>query len=344
MTGYFSMSELRQDIISGDWVIIAPGRAARPHFLDTPKKPRKPTPLGTCPFEDLQKSDNWPPIFTYPAKHMLDGAWDIAVINNKYPALAPASRNICSMPFARGMYRGKTGVGAHQLVITRDHAKNFAALRPAVAAKVFEAIQACHRMAERDACAKYVSSFLNWGPSAGASVGHPHYQVLALPIVPVHTMHSLRGARAYFAKHRRCVRCDIIRAEKKSAIRVIDESREAIAFAPYASKYPLEVSVMPKKHAASFRDASPSVVAGVAHLLQTVMRRVQKYANDPDLNFYVHDMPLIHGGSRHQYDHHHWHVEVVPKVSTPAGFELSTWIDINTVDPDHAAAMLRGEP
>lgn len=336
------MSELRQDIISGDWVILAPGRAARPHFLDGPKKVRKPSPLRDCPFEDLKKSDNWPPILTYPEKNIFDGNWKIAVVHNKYPALMPS--NVCSVPFEHGMYRGKTGVGSHQLIITRDHSKSFADLSPAMAAKVFEIIQACHIMAGKDKCAEYVSSFLNWGPSSGASIWHPHYQVLALPIVPVHTVNSLRGAHNYFAKHRRCVRCDIIKDEKRDKVRVIEENREAIAIAPYASKYPLEISILPKRHIASFRDTPASVVTGVALLLQSVMKRVKKYANDPDLNFYVHDAPLDQGNYRRRnYQYHHWHVELVPKISTAAGFELSTWIDINTLDPDHAAAILRGE-
>jgi len=330
------MSELRQDIISGDWVILAPGRAARPHFLDAAKRKRKPSPKSQCPFEDLRKSDNWPPILTYPGNDACDGNWKIAIIRNKYPALTPS--NVCSVPFEHGMYRGKTGVGTHQLVITRDHDKSFADLAPVMAAKVFEMIQACHIMAGKDRCAEYVSSFLNWGPSSGASLWHPHYQVLTLPIVPAHTIQSLRGVQRYFAKYRRCIRCDIIKNEKRSNVRVIEESRTAIALAPYASKYPLEVSILPKAHFASFRETPPSVVEGIALLLQSVMKRIRKYANDPDLNFYVHDAPL-----KGDHAHHHWHVEVIPKVSTAAGFELSTWIDINTVDPDQAAALLRGE-
>ena len=336
------MSELRQDIISGDWVILAPGRAARPKFLDEPKKPRKASSKKHCPFEDLQASGNWPPIFVYPEKHLLDGKWEVAVIPNKFPALVPAKSR--AIPFVHGIYHGKTGVGAHQLVITRDHAKGFADLSPARAAKVFEIIQACHTMASNDKHAEYVSSFHNWGSSSGASIGHPHYQVLTLPIVPAHTVHSLKGAKRYFAKHHRCVRCDIITYEKRKKVRVIEENQDAIAFAPYASKYALEVSVLPKKHAASFRDTSPRIMRNVALLLQSVMKRIRKYANDPDLNFYVHDVPLDHETrGRNKYPYHHWHIEVIPKVSTTAGFELSTWIDINTIDPDHAAAIVRGE-
>jgi UDPglucose--hexose-1-phosphate uridylyltransferase len=336
------MSELRQDLISGDWVIVAPGRANRPHFLDAKKNVRKPSPLRDCPFEDLKVSGNWPPILTYPENALLGNNWKIAVINNKYPALMPS--NMCSVPLDHGMYHGKTGVGTHQLIITRDHKKGFVDLDPAMAAKVFEIIQACHIMAGKDKCAEYVSSFLNWGPSSGASIWHPHYQVLTLPMVPVHTINSLKGAHRYYAKHHRCVRCDIIKNESKEKTRVIEENREAIAIAPYASKHPLEVSILPKKHITSFRDSSRSLVTGVALLTQSVMKRIRKYANDPDLNFFVHDAPLSQGNYRRRdYRYHHWHIEIIPKISTTAGFELSTWIDINTVDPDRAASILRGE-
>ncbi|HVN26128.1 MAG TPA: DUF4921 family protein [Candidatus Paceibacterota bacterium] len=335
------MSELRQDIISGDWVILAPGRAARPKFLDARRPKRTPTPLRECPFEDLQKSGNWPPVLTYPEGELLGDKWKIAVINNKYPALMPS--NVCSVPFEQGMFRGKTGVGSHQLIITRDHNKGFADLDRETAAKVFEIIQACHIMAGKDKCAQYVSSFLNYGPSSGASVWHPHYQVLTLPLVPTHTINSLRGAHHYFVRHRRCIRCDIVKFEKKAKVRVVDENAHAIAIAPYASKYPFEVAVIPKKHFASFRETPKSVVTGVALLVQAVMKRLRRNVNDPDLNFFVHDAPLNQGNYRHRdYRYHHWHVEIIPKISISAGFELSTWIDINTVDPDKAAAILRG--
>ena len=77
----------------------------------------------------------------------------------------------------------------------------------------------------------------------------------------------------------------------------------------------------------------------VVVLLQSVMRQLAKYVNDPDLNFYVHEAPL--DGRDHGY--HHWHVEVLPRVTTPAGFEFSTGVYINVVAPEFAAAILRGK-
>jgi UDPglucose--hexose-1-phosphate uridylyltransferase len=327
------MSELRQDLTSGDWVLLAPARAARPKFLDAKKKPRKPTPKNACPFEDLKKSGNWPPTFVYPNEKK----WEIAVIPNKYPAIERGP--VCSMPFRHGIYHARTAVGTHSLLVTRDHNKHFIDLAPASAKKVFDVLQALHGVAAKDKCAAYVSSFYNYGPAAGASLWHPHYQILTLPIIPPHAAHSLHGANDYFKKYGRCVRCDIIKIERKKKVRVIAESAHAIAIAPYASKRPFEVSILPKKHWPSFRETSSAALRDIALTLQSAMRSVKKNLNDPDLNFFVHDTPLDHK----DYRHHHWHIEVMPRVSVDAGFEFSTGIEINIVDPDHAAAILRGK-
>lgn len=327
------MDELRQDLISGDWVLLAPGRAARPRFLDQKKKARKPTPKSKCPFEDIQKSGNGPAVLAYPNEKL----WKIAVIPNKYPAVE--SSLACSVPFRQGIYHARTAVGTHRLLITRDHNLHFMDLNTAEAVKVFQVLQTLHQMAANDKCAAYVSSFYNYGPAAGASVWHPHYQILSLPIIPPHTVHSLRGANDYFKKFGRCVRCDIIKVEKKKKVRVVAENEYAIALVAYASKRPFEVAVLPKKHWPSFRDTPSPAVRGIALLLRSVMQKMRKNLNDPDMNFFVHDTPFDHGN----YSHHHWHIEVIPRVSSDAGFEFSTGIQINVVDPDRAAAILRGK-
>lgn len=327
------MSELRQDLTSGDWVLIAPGRAARPKFLDQKKKVRKPTPKSTCPFEDLKSTGNWPPILALPdEKH-----WRIAVIPNKYPAISRGS--VCSVPFRQGIYHARTAVGTHNLLVTRDHNRHFTDLNKAEVVKVFEVFQALHGMAAKDPCAAYVSSFYNYGIEAGASVWHPHYQILSLPIIPPHNVQSLRGSNEYFKKFGRCVRCDIIKVERKKKARVVVENEHAIVIAPYASKRPFEVSVLPKKHWASFRETPPAAVRDIALALQSALQRMKKYVNDPDINFFVHDTPLDHK----DYRHHHWHIEAIPRIAFEAGFEYSTRIDINVVDPDAAAAILRGK-
>ncbi len=243
------------------------------------------------------------------------------------------------MPLSHGIYHAKEGRGYHDFVVTRDQKKNFGDLSPAMAAKVFEVFRERHRMMAKDPRSSYVATFCNWGPSVGASIGHPHYQILTLPIIPPHIARSLAGSKAYFRKHRRCVRCDIIREERAYKKRIVAENKFAVAFAPYVSKSPFEVSIFPKAHISAFSETPPDVIRAAALLLQSVLRRVKKYANDPDFNFFIHGAPLDHG----KYFYHHWHIEVVPRTSVFGGFEYSTEIDINIVDPDTAAAILRGE-
>lgn len=325
------MSELRQDLISGDWVVIAPGRAVRPHFLDVKRPARKPGLKSLCPFENPKQTGNWPPLFIYPN----EAKWRIIVLRNKYPALEEHVDE-CSLLFNEGIYAARTGVGEHELIITRDHYKNFSEIDLGTASEVLSVFQNQCKRVVADPCTIYAIPFFNWGVTAGASVWHPHYQFLSLPIVPAHSDRSLRGAETYYKKHKRCGRCDVIAFEKKEKKRVIDENEYAIAIAPYASKYQFEISILPKRHSSYFYKTSLAAIRGVASLLQTVMRRMKKTLNDPDLNVFIHEAPL--NGKSHDY--HHWHIEMIPRVTVPAGFELSTGIFINAVEPEKAVTIL----
>jgi len=356
------MSQLRKDPISGDWIILATNRSKRPSQLDEKAPLRKPAPVKSCPFEDPAKSGNVL-LSRYPAA----GPWRIAVIPNKYPALAragaasglPAATGPLVAPSRRGLYEAKAGVGIHELIITRDHDRFFYGLKPNEAAEVLAVFQERYRAAQKTGQGAYALGFMNYGPSVGASIWHPHFQFLSLPFVPPHIAHSLAGARAYFKKNKRCARCDIIKEEKKERKRIIAENAHAIAFAPYVSKRPFEVSVMPKRHAAEFEKTPAAAMRGVAEVLQSVLGRIKKYANDPDVNFFIHSAPFDGAQGRpfdtaqgrpldsaqgriSKYDYHHWHIEVYPYFSRLGGFEFGTGIYINIVDPDDAAGILRG--
>jgi UDPglucose--hexose-1-phosphate uridylyltransferase len=333
------MSELRKDPLSGDWIILSPNRAKRPQMLEQKKKPRKPAPKRGCPFEDLKQSHNVP-IAAYPSIKK----WRVAVIPNKYPALIHEHNR--AVPLRHGLYEAKTGGGDHELVITRDHSRFFADLKIDEAAKVLEFFQERYRAVAREGCSAYALAFLNYGPSVGASIWHPHYQFLAIPFIPPHVEHSLEGARAYFKKNRRCARCDIIKAEMREKKRIIGENAHAIAFAPYVSKRPFEVSILPKKHFSQFEKTPAVVIRGIAEVAQSVLRSMKRNANDPDLNFYIHGAPLDSARGKpidgRKYGYHHWHMEILPYLSYLGGFEFSTGIYINTEDPDEAARILRG--
>jgi UDPglucose--hexose-1-phosphate uridylyltransferase len=185
----------------------------------------------------------------------------------------------------------------------------------------------------------YVSFSQNWGSLAGASIYHPHFQIVAVPVIPARVMPSLRGSKIYYAKNKKCPHCVILNFELKYKKRIIFENDHAVAIAPYFSKESYEVRVFPKRHNPYFEEASEKETASVAEALQAVLYAYKNKLGDPDYNFAVHTSPIEKKGT---YKHYHWHVEVVPKINTSSGLETGTYIKINEVDPDIAAKILRG--
>lgn len=325
------MPQFRKDPVSGEWVIMAPERAKRPDRLKE-RKAKKPADLKNCPFEEPQKTGNWPPISIFEEK----GKWQILIIPNKYPALT--HKNDCPLEMKEGPYRLEEGVGYHELVITRDHRKDFSSLPPRHALEVFKAFKDRYRNIDQDSCMAYLSIFGNYGATAGASLDHPHYQLMALPIIPPIIMRSYAGSERYFKKHKRCIHCELLNFEKKEKVRVVGENDAAIAIAPFVSYSPYEVRIFPKKHIPSFENSPDKVLEGASGLLQKVIQSMRKKLGDPDYNFYIHTAPLQ---KQESFGHYHWHIEVSPRVTTEAGFEFATGIDVNVVLPETAAKLLR---
>ena len=326
-------SEFRRDMVSGDWVVIAPKRAARPEQFFSKTK-RKRIPKTKCPFEDPQKSGNGEPVLLYTD----ESSWIIQVIQNKFPILAHGE--MCANRMAKGPYQIIEGVGHHDIVITRDHDTNFAHLSDYMANLVLKSFKERYEAMANDECVKYVSIFHNWGPSAGASIYHPHFQILSLPIIPPDVFRSLQGSANYFGKTGACVHCSMIEFERKAKNRVIYENKEAIVFAPFVSREPFELRVFPKKHLPYFEDTSEKVMKHVVDALQKALLLLEVQLRDPDYNFFIHTAPLR---DKEKYGHYHWHIEIQPKTSIAAGFELGTGVEVNIIDPDDAAAMLRGD-
>lgn len=322
--------ELRKDLVSGDWIVNAPSRSKRPRFIAKPQK-RKKAPIKNCPFEDPQKFGNRQPILTYPNAHH----WAIQIIENKYPAVV--HKKTCGTLSHQGPYPVFPAIGHHDVIITKDHNKNFPHLNIEQANLVFQAFRDRYLMLYNDKCIEYVSIFHNWGPTAGASIYHPHYQLIAIPVVPPDVNHSLEGSARFFAKHKKCVHCVMIDWEKKEKKRVIFENDGAIAFAPFVSRSPFEIRVFPKKHLPFLENTYDHDIASVVEALQTTLRSFERNLNDPDYNFFIHTSPLK---DKEKYGHYHWHIEAFPKAGR-AGFEFGTGVEINAVDPDLAAKTLR---
>lgn len=325
-------SQLRQDLVSGDWIVIAPGRGKRPHQLVKKPEKRKITPKSGCPFEDPQKSGHGKAILMY-GNHK---DWQLQIVQNKFPAFF--HQDVCAPVAKEGPYSVTQPNGYHELVITRSHTKNFAKLSLREASQVLEACRDRYLMLLNDKCLSYVSIFHNWGPKAGASICHPHYQIIAIPVVSPDVMHSLSGSRNFYESHKKCVHCAMIKEELKHKRRILYENEGAIAFCPFVSKEPFEVRVFPKKHLSYFENTLDYELTNVVKALQYALKKITKNLKDPDYNFFIHTAPVK---DKEKYRHYHWHIEIVPKINISAGFELGTGIEINPVDPDAATSLLR---
>jgi len=322
-------SQLRQDPVSGDWIVIAPGRAKK-HIAK--KQKRLKAPIKTCPFENPQAGGNAEPVLLYEGKN----DWALQIVPNKNPAFTP--KDICPKISRSGPYSIIEGTGHHDIIITRDHDKNFQNLGVSDANLVFKAFKERYKILAQDKCSSYVFIFHNWGPRAGATVYHPHYQMISIPVIPPDVQHSLSGSLAYFKKQKKCVHCEMINWEKKINRRIIFENKGAIVFTPFVSREPFELRVFPKNHLPYFEETSEKDLGFVIEALQKALAKIEKKLGDPDYNFFIHTAPVL-GKKNHK--HYHWHIEIQPKISVSAGIELGTGIEITVVDPDEAAKILK---
>lgn len=335
-----SVSEFRKDLVSGEWVLIAPGRAKRPHAPGDDGGPREKSDTATCPFEDPQASGNGDPLLAYNnGKEVSDvsGGWTTQVIGNKYPAVV---KGVCGEPERKGPFLTHPAHGFHEIVITHDHDRSFAQFSDEETAEVLMAYRSRYLAIMKDECGDYVSIFHNWGPSAGASIYHSHSQIISTPVIPPEVLGSIEGANAFFKEHDTPVHARLIDWEVDENKRILFENDLFIAFCPYVSKTPYEVRIFPKKHNPRFETSSDEDLAACAQALNIVLRAIHTKLEDPDLNFYIHTAPVTKNPALN-YDFYHWHLEIVPRVSTAAGFELGTAVYVNVVDPDDAASELK---
>ena len=332
--GVKPVSELRRDIVSKDWVLLTPGRSYRPKLFILPKKSVMPSlPIEKCPFENPSKFGNLPPVLVYQNKKGND--WFLQVIPNKFPLVGPGS---CDVVKKVGPYQTQDGTGNHEVIILRDHYRHISDYSKEDFRTLLLAYQDRFNSSAVLKCIDYISIFHNYGKEAGASIPHPHSQVLSLPIVPPDVYSSITGSRDYFHNNGRCIHCDMLKYELKDGERIIFENKSAVVITPFVSRSNFEVRVFPKRHEAFFEQVNEKELLDIAEAMLQALSRIRKNLNDPSFNYFLHTAPVI---EKLDYGHYHWHFEIFPKMEVYGGFELGTGIDIITVPPEEAARILR---
>jgi UDPglucose--hexose-1-phosphate uridylyltransferase len=333
------LPELRKDPIVGRWVIISTDRAKRPtDFARESVNPKG----GFCPFCYGNESKTPPEILAFransnggPPPPKNSPGWTVRVVPNKFPALG-IEGNLNRQ--AEGMFDRMNGIGAHEVIIeTPDHNATMASMPVRRVEDVLWAFRDRILDLRQDRRFKYILIFKNHGEAAGASLEHPHSQLIALPILPRTVIDELEGAKQYYLYKERCVFCDIIHQETENPVRLVGENENFLTLAPYAPRFPFETWILPKRHASAFEHMSSQMYADLARAVKDLLGRADRVLDNPAYNLVVHTSPV----QEPQQDHYHWHLEFMPKLTKTAGFEWGTGFYINPTPPEEAARFLR---
>lgn len=316
--------------MSGRWVIIAAERAGRPNDFPGPGAVTGGRP-AECPFCPGNEAATPPEIL-----RVGDGTgWRVRVVPNRYPALVPSG---LPGPNPAELHAPAAAIGVHEVIIEgRAHESHPATWSRQTLAEVLGVYRTRLLSLTSDARLAYAIVFKNHGAGSGATLAHPHAQLMATTFVPELPAREVEGARRHAVATGRCVWCDAIRDEREAGLRLVAEGNGLVAFAPFAARFPFETWLLPARHQERFEDASAAELASVAGRLGDLLRRLRVVAGDPPFNWVLHTAPL-RAGSAVGF---HWHFEIWPVVTRVAGFEWGTGVFANPVAPEDAARRLR---
>ncbi|MBN2198691.1 MAG: galactose-1-phosphate uridylyltransferase [Candidatus Aminicenantes bacterium] len=342
------MSQLRKDPISGRWVIIAGERSKRPDDFRKAAADRPPEAPGFCPFCPGNETKTPPEVFALrPEATPADApGWQVRVVPNKFPAL---SRGGTAPRKGEDLFVWMDGVGVHEVVIeTPDHAQEMSDLPLDRLRDVLWTYRERIVSIGKEKQYRYIQVFKNKGREAGASLSHPHTQIVATPIVPKRVKEEIYGAERLWDKNNECVFCRILRQEVERDERIILRNEHFCVLAPYASRFPFEMRVYPVRHSARFADITEEELRSLAATMKTALSRLKNALSDPPYNFLIHQAPnarmILNGGRIVSVDRsYHWHIEIIPVLTKVAGFEWGTGFYINPVSPEIAAQNLSSD-
>jgi UDPglucose--hexose-1-phosphate uridylyltransferase len=292
-----------------------------------------------CPFCPGHEHKTPDAILTIPGRQ--EGSWVARLIPNKYPAVDLIGEQVGeTLP----CYINREGRGQHEVMIeSAMHADRQAQYSVSHFASLLSIYQARIRLFTSDTCCQYSAFFTNVGYRGGATLSHPHTQLIGLPLVPTVIQTELDSAISHKAMHGSCLFCDIISTELNSNSRIVYVNEDFAVIAPYASRFAYEFAIYPRNHLADYCDLELSAIESTASCLIRVLSLMDKALGNPDYNLILHSAPRKEpSGGEATGKAFHWHFEVIPRISTQAGMEWGTGIHINSIPPEKAAGVLSG--
>lgn len=328
------MSHLRFDLTTNDWVIFAPSRALRPQHMSSP--PPAASSHGQCPFCPGNEAFTPPEIYVVRGNGPnVPSNWRVRVVPNKFPALRIEEDTRRTEEATTFHYMG--GCGAHEVIVeSPDHAEFLGQQTVEQIELVLRTVQLRHQDLMRDRRFQAIIAFKNHGPAGGTSLEHPHWQVIATPVVPRLLRQKLTVAEEYFDRTGDCLYCVALRDELAEGKRVLVKNDEYVAIMPYASHVAFETWIVPLRRQASFASVDANLLRPLAELLRAILLKLHTALENPSFNLTIDS--VSRGDESKEY--FMWHLRILPRLTTPAGFELGSGMSINTVLPEDAKNFL----
>ena len=334
--------EFRRDPLHNTWVVFAPERQRRPQDF----APAVLQSENLDPFAEGNERLTPPEVYAIRKEKTKanEPGWRVRVVPNRYPAMRVEGQ-LKAAP--EGLYDRLTGIGAHEVIIeTPDGKLAIEDLSVPAIAEIFASYRERIIDLDKDLRFQHIYIFKNVGPSAGASLVHAHSQLVALPLVPPLVEGKLVRAREHYLLKQRSLFSDILHTERTDGSRLVAENDGYLLFCPFASRFPFELAIFPKRHHPDYISCSPDEIEDLAEILRFGLQRLNAVLEKPGYNLLLHTAPLWRPTTERfasaRYDYC-WHLEIVPRFNALAGFEIGLGAYINTVYPEDAARFLRGE-
>ncbi|MFH1541298.1 MAG: galactose-1-phosphate uridylyltransferase [Elusimicrobiota bacterium] len=334
------MPELRRDLISQRWIIT--GTQTEEEFFSA-LNPKSKESLKECSFCEGNETKTLSEIYSirkFDTRPNTPG-WQVRVIPSK-SAIFKIEGDVGKI--GRGIYDMMNNIGAHELIVeSPQHIKNLCELPVEQILLVLKVYQTRLKDLGNDKRLRYALIFKNQRPKSSERFGHTHSQLAALPLTPKIIKDELISARDYYSYKERCLFCDIIRQEQKDKKRIVEENPDYISFVPFATKFPFELLIMPKKHNADFSLESDSSLKNFAQILKISLSKISTVLNDPPLNYILHTIPYMRQKPGYWKTIHidfHWHIEIYPQISEITGFEWGSGYYIQPLLPEICAKLL----
>jgi len=327
------LPEWRKDPVVDRWVVISTERNKRPSDFVCSEQDRK----DSCPLCVGHEQETPPEIMSFRIDRTPKDApgWWIRVVPNKFAAVKIEKK---PEVFRRGIYEAMEGLGAHEVVIeTPEHSDSLYTQSDRQIEEILWAWRERSLDLRKDKRLKYIQIFKNYGSTAGASLEHGHSQIIATPRVPLEIRAELEGFNRYAQATGRCVFCDMVAQERSGRERLVAEEKGFLALAPFASRFPFELWVVPAGHEFDFANIREIQLKELARVLRVCLRKLSLVLCDPPYNIVLHTSP-VNDSDAGKY---HWHLEILPRLTIIAGFELGTGYYINPTPPELAAQYLR---